>query len=899
MTLPTYAEFASELHPDRSPYAWQRRAAAELAQDGWWPAVRAPTGSGKTTLIDCWLYALASAGPDGLGRRLVWVVDRRSVVDQIYAYASAVVARLVEAGRDGPVGHVAARLEQIGGGARPAAVLWRGGLDDEGSIAMRDPLEPAAVAVVVSTVDQVGSRLLFRGYGMGAGSRALHAGLLGVDTTVVVDEAHIAEPLRRTVARVGELQRAAPSAPRPAIRLCAVSATHSADGAFELRPEERQEPAIRDRLTATKPAILAQPIRPAHVVKHVGALLGGDASFVGVVMNTVAAARQVFDTLLTVAPEEITDRVLLIGPVRPLERLDLLGAVTEERGDRPLVVVATQTIEVGMDLDFDALITECAPLDALVQRFGRLNRSGRSIAAPGVILPPPARGCPVYGDDAAATWTWLTQVAQPGSIVDLGIEALRESVAVHGSPTAPSPVRTIALHPAHVSALEVTDATDVEGPAIELFLHGDRAAAPQVSLFWRALPGGTHSDAHQVEKELELRPLHSGEAVTISFAAGQRWIAGAVPGVESDLEAGGEDVGPRGDQDERKAAWRVDVQGMVFAVGDDQPLRPGDRVVIDVSAGGLDGFGWSPSSKTSVIDLGSISGRAPRIVLGSVNGDRPEQLDTVLELLEAGDMTPREAAAALGSVMRSSLPLAGDRRPMLAKEVAKAAKLLEAGRAASLGDGRVLVTSRAVRTEHSGRGGIVTLADHQRAVADRVARTATAVGLVGALRDSLEVAAKHHDEGKRDERFQRWLRGGAPEPGEALAKGVHAYDAARVRRLREAAGWPAGKRHEMVSAVFVALAHPDDELAAWLVATHHGRNRPFPLAVDDADAGTVRIFEGGDDPLDVPGEATPSMTRQLEALATFGERLGAWGLAYLEALLISADRTVSAQEARA
>ena len=45
-----------------------------------------------------------------------------------------------------------------------------------------------------------------------------------------------------------------------------------------------------------------------------------------------------------------------------------------EQQDGPCVVCATQVVEVSLDISFDAMITDAAPLDSLIQRFGRVNR---------------------------------------------------------------------------------------------------------------------------------------------------------------------------------------------------------------------------------------------------------------------------------------------------------------------------------------------------------------------------------------------------------------------------------------------------------------------------------------------------------------------------------------------
>lgn len=95
---------------------------------------------------------------------------------------------------------------------------------------------------------------------------------------------------------------------------------------------------------------------------------------------------------------------------------------------RPIVVVSTQCIEAGADFDFDAIVTECASLDALRQRFGRLNRLGIITDARGTVLVrSTALGKnevdPIYGKTLAATWQWLSEETR-----DFGILAMAQGL---------------------------------------------------------------------------------------------------------------------------------------------------------------------------------------------------------------------------------------------------------------------------------------------------------------------------------------------------------------------------------------------------------------------------------------------------------------------------------------
>ncbi len=121
-----------------------------------------------------------------------------------------------------------------------------------------------------------------------------------------------------------------------------------------------------------------------------------------VVCNRVKAAQEQYSRLKEMFPET---PILLIhsrftkGDRDEKERL-LLGFDEDGKPNghfntsaEACIVVATQVVEVSLDISFDMMVTEAAPLDALIQRFGRVNRkrTNETIGTykPVYVLPPP------------------------------------------------------------------------------------------------------------------------------------------------------------------------------------------------------------------------------------------------------------------------------------------------------------------------------------------------------------------------------------------------------------------------------------------------------------------------------------------------------------------------------
>lgn len=132
---------------------------------------------------------------------------------------------------------------------------------------------------------------------------------------------------------------------------------------------------------------------------HIAAELIAEGGCCCVVVNTVRQAQEVFQALELPEQEKILFHARYTASDRR-ERAEkiirLFGKDTKERPER-CVLVATQVVEQSLDVDFDHMVSEIAPIDLLLQRSGRLHRHRPRDHDPvlHVLVPPP--GVTDYG----------------------------------------------------------------------------------------------------------------------------------------------------------------------------------------------------------------------------------------------------------------------------------------------------------------------------------------------------------------------------------------------------------------------------------------------------------------------------------------------------------------------
>ncbi len=389
---------------------WMERMFMHLIDGNPPSLVDLPTGAGKTDLIIIWLIALAwyaqhrgSAKP--VPRRLVWVVNRRVLVQQVDEMARDLAAILDDASE--PISNLVSSLRSL---CRPTTekvfcvVQLRGQRVDDREWS----LDPTVPQLIIGTVDQIGSRLLFHGYGQGKWARPMQAALLGVDAWVCIDEAHLVPAFAVTLRQVRELATRPLSGDIPQIVksffdhlpfwVTELSATPGLPSprhgtVFRLESEDETDEIIADRLLAKKTRRVLWKPQPDQ--KTVPRDLAAEA--LRIAQETPGSAIAVFcfkardakAVAKSIAAKYKGRVVLVTGRIRGYER-DRLGenklfhrfrqkhtepmAVADAQ---PAFLVGTSAAEVGLDADASAIVCDFGNLLTLTQRLGRLDRRGQ------------------------------------------------------------------------------------------------------------------------------------------------------------------------------------------------------------------------------------------------------------------------------------------------------------------------------------------------------------------------------------------------------------------------------------------------------------------------------------------------------------------------------------------
>jgi len=137
-----------------------------------------------------------------------------------------------------------------------------------------------------------------------------------------------------------------------------------------IRPDQEQDRVVMDRkrhqLYAFNDMSILDKIRLVEAYLKIG-------KSVLVIVNNVKTAQKLYNET------DFEGNVqLLHSGFNKRDRIEIEKVITDsDVSKRPQLLIATQAVEVSLDIDYDIAFIENAPIDALIQRFGRINRAGK------------------------------------------------------------------------------------------------------------------------------------------------------------------------------------------------------------------------------------------------------------------------------------------------------------------------------------------------------------------------------------------------------------------------------------------------------------------------------------------------------------------------------------------
>lgn len=818
------------------PFPWQV-ALFNQFKDGSIPAgCDIPTGLGKTSVIAIWLLA-RDINPM-LPRRLVYVVNRRTVVDQTTDEVERYQKKRPEL----------------------AVSTLRGQFADNRTWSA-DPSQPA---VICGTVDMIGSRLLFSGYGVGYKGKPLHAGFLGHDALLIHDEAHLEPAFQALLAGIEAEQKRHPQE-KGRFRVMELSATTRTNSGeeqgkpFGLTPADREHPVVLQRIRAVKKLSLI----PESTAK-LGEQLASSTidRFKDSGQAILIFARLVDDLKLVLERlrKAKFEPIQLTGTMRGWEREQLL---TDPRfirflpkSNRPpgikpeegtVFLVCTSAGEVGVNISADHLVCDLSTFESMAQRFGRVNRFGLGSDTEIHVIHPMLDDFENEAPDPQRKKTLellvrLNGDASPAALSELSAKERADAFA---------PLPTIL--PAADILFDAWSMTSIRDhmpgrPAVEPYLHGIREwEPPETQVAWREEVSrivGDLIEEYPPEDLLDEYPLKPHEL--LRDRTDRAW----------------KELAKLGEQHPSSPVWIVDEQGRVdvrkldeFSGWDKKQAwdRLGAKIVLlphDIGGltkeGTLDGY-HPPAAKSGEEpvkinnDVADLDPNGGRLRIRIWNDD--DQLSKGMRHILYIDFPVSEddQDAEKRSWHWFEVPVPKDN----SKNAIKA----------------------------------ILLDSHVSDVVVKTKKIISNLELDEKIKEAILIAARFHDLGKKRELWQRSI--GRPLRYADICFGK----SGRHWKPRDITDY----RHEFGSLVdlqaspeFQSLDDEAKDIVQHLIAAHHGQARPHFAAAQIID----------------PDATTP----QCEALAIevprrfarLQRKFGRWGLAYLESILRAADWHASA-----
>jgi CRISPR-associated endonuclease/helicase Cas3 len=570
------------------PHDWQSDLARQESCEN--RLIRIPTGFGKTLgVLSTWLWHRVSRQDERWPRRLVWCLPMRVLVEQTEHEVRSALARV--------------------------GLLWDGNSDHNGKIGVHllmggiDAgdwhLYPEHCSVLIGTQDMLISRALNRGYGAMRARWPMEFGLLNQDCLWVMDEVQLMDVGLASSAQMQAFRRDDMTKEKE-LRPCRtwwMSATLQHD--WLMKSPDTLEMASALEKTAIQAVNrsghlwngvrkqcrledfenerqLADFVAKLHIERERGAK--GPTL---VVVNRVERAVQVFQALKSNKSLRRTDLRLVHSRFRPHERTSWRETFLNRDACAPgtdRIIVSTQVVEAGVDMSAGQLITELAPWPSLVQRFGRSARWGGEAQVVVADFHPAddKKAAPYSKDELDAAREALSCL---GDVAPLHLEAFEEQ---HPEMLA----RLYPYEPKHLLLRheldELFDTTpDLSGADIDISRFIRSGEERDLHTFWAGVPkkAAPESSVKATRKALCAVPVLKA----------RDWLCGKESGSTKAprLKAG-------------MRAWIWNWLDGEWRRAERRDLYPGQTVLVAADCGGYDcEIGWSPETQKSVAPVSS------------------------------------------------------------------------------------------------------------------------------------------------------------------------------------------------------------------------------------------------------------------------------------------------------